>query len=53
VFIAMGSIGIEGVLQRIAISGAARVSSIEQVTRLAVLAPHAPGPASPPVAAQP
>jgi uncharacterized protein YbjT (DUF2867 family) len=37
VFIAMGSIGIEGVLQRIAISGAARVSSIEQVTRLAVL----------------
>jgi NAD(P)H dehydrogenase (quinone) len=37
VFIAMGSIGIEGVLQRIAISAAARVSSIDQVTRLAVL----------------
>jgi uncharacterized protein YbjT (DUF2867 family) len=37
VFIAMGSIGIEGVLQRIAISAAARASSIEQVTRLSVL----------------
>ena len=33
-FIAIGSIGIEGVLQRIAINAAARVSSIEQVTRL-------------------
>ena len=37
VFIAMGSIGVEGVLQRIAISTAAGVSSIKQVTRLAVL----------------
>jgi NAD(P)H dehydrogenase (quinone) len=37
VFIAMGSIGIEGVLQRIAIDAAARISSIEQVTRLSVL----------------
>jgi uncharacterized protein YbjT (DUF2867 family) len=37
VFIAMGSIGIEGVLQRIAISAAARSSWIEQVTRLSVL----------------
>jgi NAD(P)H dehydrogenase (quinone) len=37
VFIAMGSIGSEGVLQRIAINAAARISSIEQVTRLSVL----------------
>jgi NAD(P)-dependent dehydrogenase (short-subunit alcohol dehydrogenase family) len=37
VFIAMGSLGIEGVLQRIAINTAARISSIEQVTRLSVL----------------
>jgi uncharacterized protein YbjT (DUF2867 family) len=37
VFIAMGSIGIEGVLQRIAINAAAHSSSIEQVTRLSVL----------------
>jgi uncharacterized protein YbjT (DUF2867 family) len=37
VFIAMGSVGTEGVLQRIAISAAARISSIEQVTRLSVL----------------
>jgi NAD(P)H dehydrogenase (quinone) len=37
VFIAMGSVGIEGVLQRIAINAAARISSIEQVTRLSVL----------------
>src|SRR5579871_6401712 len=36
-FIAMGSIGIEGVLQRIALTAAARTPSIEQVTRLAVL----------------
>jgi NAD(P)H dehydrogenase (quinone) len=36
-FIAMGSVGIEGVLQRIAINAAARISSIEQVTRLSVL----------------
>jgi NAD(P)H dehydrogenase (quinone) len=36
-FIAMGSIGIEGVLQRIAINAAAASSSIEQVTRLSVL----------------
>src|SRR6185312_17180697 len=36
-FIAMGSIGIEGVLQRIAINVAAGISSIEQVTRLSVL----------------
>jgi NAD(P)H dehydrogenase (quinone) len=37
VFIAMGSIGIEGVLQRIAMNVAAGISSIEQVTRLSVL----------------
>lgn len=33
----MGSVGIEGVLQRIAINAAARIPSIEQVTRLSVL----------------
>jgi uncharacterized protein YbjT (DUF2867 family) len=33
----MGSVGIEGVLQRIAISAAAGVISIEQLTRLSVL----------------
>ena len=33
----MGSIGIEGALQRLAIHAAARVTSIEQVTRLSVL----------------
>src|ERR1700745_4040513 len=37
VFIATRSIGIEGVLQRIAINAAAGISSIEQVTRLSVL----------------
>ena len=37
VFIAMGSAGIEGVLQRIAINAATGISSIEQVTRLSVL----------------
>jgi len=37
VFIAMGSIGIQGVLQRIAINVAAGISSIEQVTRVSVL----------------
>ena len=37
VFIAMGSIGAEGVLQRVAISAAAGTPSIEQVTRLSVL----------------
>ena len=37
VFIAMGSVGTEGVLQRIAINVAAGISSIEQVTRLSVL----------------
>ena len=37
VFIAMGSVGIEGVLQRIAVNTAAGVTSIEQVTRLSVL----------------
>ena len=37
VFIAMGPAGTEGVLQRIAISAAAAISSIEQVTRLSVL----------------
>jgi NAD(P)H dehydrogenase (quinone) len=37
VFIAMGSIGIQGVLQRVVINAAAGISSIEQVTRLAVL----------------
>ena len=37
VFIAMGSIGIEGVLQRIAIAAAAGTGSIEQVVRLSVL----------------
>lgn len=36
-FIAMGSIGTEGVLQRIVINAASQVSSIEQVTRLSVL----------------
>ena len=33
----MGSIGVEGVLQRIAINAAAGIASIEQVTRLSVL----------------
>jgi NAD(P)H dehydrogenase (quinone) len=37
VFIAMGSVGVEGVLQRIAINAAAGLPSIEQVTRLSVL----------------
>ena len=37
VFIAMGSIGIQGVLQRIAINAAAGIGSIQQVTRLSVL----------------
>jgi len=37
VFIAMGSIGIQGALQRIAINAAAETSSIEQVTRVSVL----------------
>jgi NAD(P)H dehydrogenase (quinone) len=37
VFIAMGSIGVEGVVQQIAINAAAEISSIEQVTRLSVL----------------
>jgi NAD(P)H dehydrogenase (quinone) len=37
VFIAMGSIDFQGVLQRIAIGVAAGISSIEQVTRLSVL----------------
>jgi uncharacterized protein YbjT (DUF2867 family) len=37
VFVAMGSIGIEGVVQRIAINAAAGIDSIEQVTRLSVL----------------
>lgn len=37
VFIAMGSIGIEGVLQRTVINAAARIASIQQVTRLSVL----------------
>jgi uncharacterized protein YbjT (DUF2867 family) len=37
VFVAMGSIGIEGVLQRIAITVAAAIPSIEQLTRLSVL----------------
>ena len=36
-FIAMGSIGLQGVLQRIVINAAARISSIEQVTRTSVL----------------
>ena len=36
-FIAMGSVGIEGVPQRIAINAAAGISSIEQVARLSVL----------------
>jgi uncharacterized protein YbjT (DUF2867 family) len=36
-FIAMGSIRIEGVLQRIVINAAAGISSMEQVTRLSVL----------------
>jgi uncharacterized protein YbjT (DUF2867 family) len=37
VFIAMGSVGIQGVLQRVVISAAARIPSIEQVTRASVL----------------
>jgi uncharacterized protein YbjT (DUF2867 family) len=37
VFIAMGSVGTEGVLQRIAINAASRIASVEQVTRLSVL----------------
>lgn len=37
VFIAMGSIGIEGVLQHVAITAAASAPWIEQVTRLSVL----------------
>jgi NAD(P)H dehydrogenase (quinone) len=37
VFIAMGSVGAEGVLQRIAINAADGIASIEQVTRLSVL----------------
>jgi uncharacterized protein YbjT (DUF2867 family) len=37
VFIAMGSTGTEGVVQRIVINAAAETSSIEQVTRLSVL----------------
>jgi NAD(P)H dehydrogenase (quinone) len=37
VFIAMGSIGTEGVLQRIAIDVAAGIPSIQQLTRLSVL----------------
>jgi uncharacterized protein YbjT (DUF2867 family) len=37
VFVAMGSIGIEGVVQRMAINAAAGIHSIEQVTRLSVL----------------
>jgi uncharacterized protein YbjT (DUF2867 family) len=37
VFIAMGSIGAEGVMQRIAIMRAAAIPSIEQITRLSVL----------------
>src|SRR5690348_3569969 len=37
VFIAMGSIGIEGVLQRVALNAAAGIPSIEQVIRLSVL----------------
>jgi NAD(P)H dehydrogenase (quinone) len=37
VFIAMGSVGIQGVLQRIAINAAAAISSIDQVTRVSVL----------------
>ena len=45
VFIAMGSIGIEGVLQRIAINAAAGIPSIEQVTRLSVLNTSAHSPA--------
>jgi NAD(P)H dehydrogenase (quinone) len=36
-FIAMGSVGIEGVLQRIALNAATGIPSIEQVTRLSVL----------------
>ncbi|HYX77456.1 MAG TPA: NAD(P)H-binding protein [Gaiellaceae bacterium] len=37
VFIAMGSVGTEGVIQRVALNAAAASSSIEQVTRLSVL----------------
>ncbi len=41
VFIAMGSIGTEGVLQRVAINAAAGIRSIEQITRLSVLSASA------------
>jgi hypothetical protein len=44
VFIAMGSIGTEDVLQRIAINAAAGISSIEQVTRLPVFKTSANSP---------
>ena len=44
VFIAMGSVGIEGVLQRIAIGAAAQISSVGQVTRLSVLNASADSP---------
>jgi len=37
VFIAMGSVGVQGVLQRVVIGAAARIPSIEQVTRVSVL----------------
>jgi NAD(P)H dehydrogenase (quinone) len=37
VFIAMGSVGVQGVLQRVAIGAAAGTPSVEQVTRLSVL----------------
>jgi len=40
VFIAMGSVGTESVLQRIAISAAAGISSVEQVTRLSCSTPR-------------
>jgi uncharacterized protein YbjT (DUF2867 family) len=45
VFMAMGSIGLEGVLQRIAFTAAAGTASIEQVVRLSVLnaSPHSLG----------
>jgi uncharacterized protein YbjT (DUF2867 family) len=46
VFMAMGSVGIQGVLQRVAVSAAAAVPSIEQVTRVSVLNASADSPGS-------
>jgi uncharacterized protein YbjT (DUF2867 family) len=37
IFIAMGSIGVQGTLQRLAINAATQIPSIEQITRVSVL----------------